>query len=71
MFIYGVGFDAVSSYTIDLKKDIDKNSVFLPPAILSVVTIVFSFSMVLNCTNGYKKILLGIVRIYMFLLEIL
>lgn len=66
MFIYGVGFEAVATYTIELVKYTDKSTVFLPPAILSAVTIAFSFSMILNCTNGYKKILLGIVRTLSF-----
>lgn len=66
MFIYGVGFKAVTTYKIELAKDTDKSTVFLPPAILSAVTIAFSFSMILNCTNGYKKILLGIVRTLSF-----
>lgn len=62
MFIYGVGFTAASTYTITVKDDIDPNITFLVPLILSAVTIAFSFSMVFNCTLDYRKILLGIVR---------
>lgn len=63
MFIYGVAYKAVITYKISLEENSDPKIVFLTPVILSAVTIVFSVSMVLNCTNGYKKILLGIVSI--------
>lgn len=63
MLIYGIGFDVESTYSISTVKGSNPNVVFLPPAVLSAVAIVLSCTMILNYTNGYKKVLLGIVRI--------
>lgn len=63
MFIYGVSLGDSTTYTIKLKEYVNSHDVFLAPMILTVISIAFTFVMMIPYLKKFRRYLLFVVSI--------